>query len=168
MRGERTRRLERPLSVVLRCLCHSTYWSPAVNDKASPVPNLQGVTVLLIDDDTDGRETVQRVLQCNRAEVVACASAKEALEVLETRIPTIIVCDLAMPDIDGLAFLAECRLREERRGIRYVPALALTGLDAAANMKHAARAGFQIYLQKPIEPEAFLRSVASLAFENPR
>ena len=144
------------------------WYRARVNNSEHPTrdPDLGGVKVLLVDDDADGREMVHRILRGGGADVVACASAAEALESFETRIPTVIVCDLVMPEIDGLAFLAQVRAREERRGIRCIPALALTGLDPSATLKDAARAGFQVYLQKPIEPQAFLRSVAKLASEN--
>lgn len=145
---------------------HSVPWNElAVNANH---PDLAGMTVLLIDDDPDGRDAVQRILEARGAVVVACASAREAFEACETCIPSIVVCDLSMPDIDGLAFLTEFRLREQQLGIRSVPAVALTGLDLSANIKDAARAGFQVYLEKPIEPAVFLEAVAKLAREEAR
>jgi CheY-like chemotaxis protein len=139
-----------------------------VVEDGGPVIQLKGITVLLIDDDRDSLDMVRRILEAHQAEVIPCSSAKAALEAFESRIPTVVVCDIRMPGMDGFSFVSEFRKREQSRGIRCVPALALTGIDETEAMGDAARAGFQIYIQKPIDPVVFVRSIAKLAVESPR
>jgi signal transduction histidine kinase/ActR/RegA family two-component response regulator len=126
-----------------------------------PVSTLQGCKVLVVDDDTDGRELVRRVLELAGANVLAFASAEEALPALMRHRPDIIVSDIEMPITDGYAFLRQVRALSEQAG-GTTPAIALTAYAGADDRMKALRAGFQNYLAKPVQTAELITVVASV------
>ena len=125
--------------------------------------DLSGVFVLVIEDEADSREAVRRLLKESGAQVAAVASAPEALTVVETVRPSVIVSDIAMQGMDGFAFLERVRQIEEKRGRWMVPALALTAYGGPDDVKRAMSAGFQRHVAKPFDAGNLLRIVAELA-----
>ena len=130
-----------------------------VSDEAT----LSGLKVLLVEDDADARSLVTRILSDEGITVVAVASGVDALSILETTRPDIIVSDIAMSGLDGYGFLHETRRREDVRGSVWTPAIALTAYDDTVHLMRAGRAGFQRHLSKPIDPDRLLRTVAELS-----
>jgi signal transduction histidine kinase len=125
------------------------------------LPALDGVRVLVVDDELDARELVTAVLERCGAVVELAASAAEAEAALERSAPDVIVSDVGLPGEDGYALVRKLRaLDGERAGI---PAIALTAYAHPADRTRALLAGFQMHLAKPIEPEELAAVVANLA-----
>jgi CheY-like chemotaxis protein len=108
---------------------------------------LVGKTILVVDDDREGRELLHAVLRHAGANVVTADSAGAAWKHLRESNPDLILTDIAMPGVDGFAFTRELRSKEETRSKKIV---ALSAFPPGANA--AATAGFDLYLVKPIEP----------------
>jgi CheY-like chemotaxis protein/two-component sensor histidine kinase len=123
---------------------------------------LDGVRVVLIDDDDDGRAMLTILLELAGAEVAAAGSVHEALALLDTMRPDVIVSDVGMPDEDGFALIRRVRAREVEGGGR-VPAIALTGYVRPEDRARLLAAGFQQHLRKPLEPGEIVGAIASLA-----
>jgi PAS domain S-box-containing protein len=126
-------------------------------------PKLDGVRVLLVDDDRDTLEMLDAVLLRCEAEVVTAASAAEALSEIERRRPDVLVSDIGMPETDGYELIKSVRASEAERGGAAIPALALTAYAKTEDRVRALAAGYQVHLAKPVEPAEFALAVASLA-----
>jgi two-component system CheB/CheR fusion protein len=125
-------------------------------------PSLHGLRLLVVDDDADGREAVQAVLEMGGAQVTAVASVAEALAAFDKAAPDILVSDIGMPIRDGYDLIREVRKRPPEKG-GTVPALALTAYAAVEDRLKTASAGFQAYLAKPAEPSDLVARVSALA-----
>jgi PAS domain S-box-containing protein len=125
-------------------------------------PRLDGVTVLVVDDEEDAREIIAQVLRDAGASVTTAASAAGALESLEAKPPDVIVSDIGMPEVDGYAFMRKVRALAAARGGR-TPALALTAYARKEDAREAFAAGFQLHAAKPVEPAQLLTLVGNLA-----
>jgi PAS domain S-box-containing protein len=123
---------------------------------------VEGVSVLLVEDDRDARELFTRVLEDCGANVVAASSAEEALRAFEREPPQVLVCDLALPGENGYALLQHVRGLPPERG-RDVPAVALTAHAAPEDRRRALAAGFQRHVAKPFDPAELPALVADLA-----
>ncbi len=138
------------------------------DDRLSPgtiVPNLQGIRILVVDDDSDALTLVREILETTGADVTTVASAKEALQCVEETRPDVLIADLGMPDMDGFELIS--RLRHARnKAIRDVPAAALTAYARSDDRVKALRTGFQMHLAKPIDPGELMAAAASLARRN--
>ena len=135
---------------------------PAVHSVAMEGPPLLGLQVLVVDDEEDARDVVARLLGDAGATVTSSGSAVEALRLLKERLaPDVIVSDIGMPDHDGYAFIRDVRRLDEPAA--HVPAAALSALARLEDRTQALTAGFQIHLSKPVDPEALVATVASLA-----
>ena len=122
---------------------------------------LYGLKLLVVDDDVDTRELIDWVLRRAGAEVVAVASAHEALaELLDTRFH-LLISDIAMPDEDGYELLRKVRALPPERGGR-IPAVALTAHSMVQDRLQSLRAGFQSHVPKPVVPEELVEVVASI------
>jgi len=126
-----------------------------------PGPSLQGVRVLLVDDDAGARESVAAVLEQSGASVRAVESAAEAVETLEREPPDVLLSDIAMPGLDGYALLGQARARLQGAQL---PAAALTAYAGATDRTRALAAGFQAHLAKPVDPAELVAVVAQLAY----
>jgi hypothetical protein len=122
-----------------------------------PPPRLDGVRVLLVDDDADTLDLVAEIIRGQGARVATASSARAALAQLEGELPDVLVTDVAMPEQDGVALLETMR----RRGWQ-VPAVALTALAREEDRSRAMAAGFERYLVKPVNPGELLSSIAGL------
>jgi PAS domain S-box-containing protein len=123
---------------------------------------LDGLTVLVVDDDSDARELVARVLSESRAEVLTAASAAEALPLVERERPDVLVSDIAMPETDGYELLRQVRALGEGRGGK-LPAVALTAFARPEDRTRALRAGFLGHVAKPVGSAELVASVAAVA-----
>jgi PAS domain S-box-containing protein len=128
---------------------------------ASPVPSedLSGISVLVVDDDTDSLEVMKRILVSRHAEVRTAASALEALEIFPSFHPQVILSDIGMPVHDGYELIRRIR---QLPGGAFVPAAALTALARADDRMRALQAGFQTHVAKPIAPQELMAVVRSL------
>jgi signal transduction histidine kinase/CheY-like chemotaxis protein len=122
---------------------------------------LNGLRVLVVDDEAEARELIGVILRHAGAEVDTAASTSEALELLASRHPAVLVSDIGMPE-SGYALLRRVRQLPAEEG-GDTPALALTAFARADDRRLALLSGFQSHLAKPVEPTDLVLSVASLA-----
>ena len=129
---------------------------------ASPSAELQGVSVLVVDDEPDARALVQRLLEGQAGSVQVAGSVAEALALLARTRFDLIVSDIGMPHEDGYALIQTLRALGSDQGGN-TPAIALTAYARPEDRVRALRAGYQTHLTKPIEPTELLAVVASLS-----
>lgn len=138
--------------------------SPA--DRAASAPRapltLQGIRVLVVDDEADGRELIAHVLQALEAEVYTVGCAKEALDMLERHRPHVLVSDIGMPGHDGYELIRNVRALDAESG-GGTPAVALTALARPEDRQQALASGYQMHVAKPVEPSELAHVIASLA-----
>ena len=137
---------------------------PAVADLPSldyQNPDLSGITVLVVDDQADARELLQRVLSECGARVLAAGSAGEALNLIAEHDPDVLVADIGMPEVDGFELLRRVRALTPGRAAR-MPAIALTAFARSEDRTRALRAGFQVHVAKPVDPPELVATVASV------
>lgn len=126
------------------------------------LPSLEGLKVLVVDDEADTRELIREVLRECGSEVILSRSVAEALEALEQHKPDILISDLGMPDEDGYSLISKIRALPAERG-GHIPAAALTAYARAEDRMRVLRSGFQFHLPKPVDSAELVTVVASLA-----
>ena len=124
--------------------------------------SLDGLRVLIVDDELDARELVTTMLERCGAKVFAAASASEALEYLESWKPSVLIADIGMPGEDGYDLIRKVRCLSKERGGR-IPALALTAYARTEDRVRALSAGYQVHLSKPVDRLELAAVVARLA-----
>jgi two-component system CheB/CheR fusion protein len=129
---------------------------------SSQLPALDGVRVLVVDDEADTRELFRTILTQCGAEVTVAANARVALETLVQTPFHVLVSDIRMPEEDGYALLRKVRALDAERGGQ-IPALALTAYTRIEDREAALSAGYQQHAGKPIEPAELAAAVATLA-----
>jgi PAS domain S-box-containing protein len=125
------------------------------------LPPLNGLTILVIDDQVYTRDVVAAILRRAGAVAHTATSVREGLALFESTLPDVVVCDIAMPDEDGYVFLRE--VRGSRDGTRATPILALTAFGRPEDRLRALDAGFDAYLKKPVDPVELAECVQRLA-----
>lgn len=126
------------------------------------LPMLDGLKVLVVDDEPDARDVLRRVLQHRRAAVFLASGARDAIDLLRQERPDVIVSDIGMPNIDGYEMIRLIRSLPPEQGGR-TPAIALTAFARSEDRRRAMMAGFQVHIAKPAEPPELVATVASLA-----
>ncbi len=126
-----------------------------------PHLDLQGVHVLVVEDEVDTRELIQFLLTQAGANVSTAASAREALITLTSTKPDILLSDIGMPDTDGYTLMQQVRALPAEQGGR-IPAIALTAFAAEFDQQQAMSVGFQRHVSKPVEPETLVREITAL------
>lgn len=121
---------------------------------------LSGVRVLVLDDESDARLLIRRVLKGCEAEVALASSAREGLELVDRFRPHVIVSDVGMPEMDGYDFIRRVRVKWPSS---LLPAAALTAFARSEDRRQALLAGFQTHVVKPVDPAELVAVVASLA-----
>ena len=151
--------------------------APGATERRSPVegaglpvaseerPDLTGVRVVVVDDEPDARLLVALLLENCGAAVSTASSAEEALALVQSAHPAVLVSDIGMPGEDGHALIRRVRALPGERG-GATPAVALTAYARAEDRVRAVQAGFQRHLAKPVEAAELLATVASLAGKN--
>ena len=140
-------------------------WScvtPSNPTEPEPRVSLDGITVLVLEDEPDGRELVQWVLADASATVLTAASADEALALVKARQPDVIVGDIGMPERDGYQFMRDVRSLAAADG-GTTPAIALTAFVRPEDRVRALLAGYQVHVPKPVEPQELLAAIRTLA-----
>lgn len=125
-------------------------------------PNLSGLRIMVVDDEKDSRDLLEDVLSLCKAEILAVASANEALEKILEFNPEVIISDIGMPEQDGYQLIKEIRKREKDQNLKRVPAIALTAYARVEDRMKALSSGFQMHVPKPVEPAELAAVVASL------
>jgi PAS domain S-box-containing protein len=137
-----------------------THMTPSADASRDGV-DLQGVRVLIVEDERDTRELLSVALAGYGARVRAAASVNEALDELHVSSPDVLVSDIGMPGRDGYALLDAVRGADEPR-ISSVPAIALTAYAKPEDRALALASGFQAHLTKPLEPVQLARAIRAL------
>jgi signal transduction histidine kinase len=122
------------------------------------LPWLDGLTVLVVDNELDARQIAAAVLLQKGARVTEAASAEEALELAAAGHFDLIVSDIAMPGTDGYTMMRQLRRRNHR-----FPAIALTACVTPDDIAMALSAGYQRYLPKPLSAAALIQTAAEVA-----
>jgi CheY-like chemotaxis protein len=118
---------------------------------------LDGVDVLLVDDEEDNLAMLRDALEAAGARVRAATTAADAIREHDERAPDILVMDLGLPDTDGFELLQIVRSKTPA-----MPAVAVTGYARLDDRARALAAGFRAHLSKPIDPAAFIRALAAV------
>jgi signal transduction histidine kinase/ActR/RegA family two-component response regulator len=135
---------------------------PLVATIADSIPTLDGLKVLLVDDDADTLQILSTALSDRQARVQTATSVKETMALLEWYQPDILVSDLVMPDEDGYSLIGKLRAVEANKR-RQIPAVALTACVRVDDRKRALSAGFNMFVPKPVEPSELVLAIANLA-----
>ena len=146
---------------------------PLLADRTEPVANvpeisstdiysLNGLRVLLVDDEAEARQIISTVITRTGAEVRSCESAHEALAKLSEWKPDVILSDIAMPEEDGYSFIRKVRSLPRDKG-GDTPAAALTAYARDIDRRQALAAGYQMHIPKPIGASQLVTMIARLA-----
>ena len=122
---------------------------------------LDGLRILVVDDEADSRDVVDAILTRCGGEVRCCESTAKALEVFREWKPDLVVSDIGMPIEDGYSLIKKLR-KLRTKGAKPVPAVALTAYATKEDKARALEAGFQMHLPKPIEPGALIQTIATV------
>ena len=126
------------------------------------LPSLEGVRVLVVDDEPDSNDAVRAILSTCGAEVQVAGSGAQALGVLDRWRADVLVSDIDMPEMDGYALIRELRGRPPEHGGR-IPAVALTAYARVEDRVKVLRSGYQMHVPKPADPAELATVVARLA-----
>ncbi|QQS40989.1 MAG: response regulator [Acidobacteriota bacterium] len=131
-------------------------------DRRTDSAALDGLRVLVVEDDVDSRNVLEIFLEQMGADVVSASSVSGAFEALEAgqdSIPDVIISDIGMPESDGFDFLTRLKASDRYRDI---PAIALSAFSSVAYRERAREVGFDIYHTKPFVPDRLCSEIASL------
>lgn len=160
-----TFRVRFPIQAVVTRTVDSVRPSPVPNTPREPVVvDLEGVTVLIVDDEPDARDLLATVLRGGGAQVTTATSAEDAMRELSRDLPSVLLSDVGMPGVDGYELLRRVRSSLGPGGST-LPAIALTAYAREEDRRLALAAGFNHHLAKPVDPADVLRMVAMAASE---
>jgi len=135
----------------------------ANKDAAYECPaELDGLRILIVDDEADTRDLLCAVLERCKASVITVGSAVEALETFRQLKLDVLISDIGMPEEDGYSLIGKVRAFEAGK-TGQLPAIALTAYARVDDRVRALNAGFQVHIAKPVEPFELIAVVASLA-----
>jgi len=123
---------------------------------------LDGLTVLVVDDDADVREALASVLEGCGATVRAAAGTREAMTAVREAVPDVLVSDLGMPGDDGYELIRQVRMLPPNGG-GTLPALAVSAYARESDLRKALAAGFRVHLAKPVAAAELVHEVARAA-----
>ena len=126
-----------------------------------PLPRLEGLRILVVDDNADGRTLTSLLLTQAGASVKAVASVREAFLMLELERPDALVSDIGLTEEDGYGLIRQIRQHEAEHG-GFLPAVALTGYARAEDRARVLAAGFQAHVPKPVDPVELTAAIATI------
>ena len=135
---------------------------PWDQEVAESLLSFDGLRVVVVDDEQDSREFLAFMLRQRGAAVSMARSAHEALELLQSEQPDLLISDIGMPYEDGYTLIRKVRALPAERGGR-TPAVALTAYAREQDRIRALVAGFQSHVVKPVKPAELMVVVAQLA-----
>ncbi len=130
--------------------------------EASEAVTLDGIRVLVVEDEPDTRDFLIRLLESHGAIVLAAGSVMEALALSRSGHPDMLISDIGLPDVDGYELVQHIR-EHDSKSHSGIPAIALTAYARAEDRMRALRAGYQVHIAKPVEPAELLAAIASFA-----
>ncbi|MCW5623848.1 MAG: response regulator [Burkholderiales bacterium] len=129
------------------------------------VRRLDGLRILIVEDEPDAREVLQLLLEESGANVIAAENAFQALRQLDTQVFDAIVSDLGMPQMDGYQLIR--RIRDRDDAARRTPAIALTAYSRENDRDKALLAGFQMHVSKPYDMRELTEQIVILTRGGP-
>jgi CheY-like chemotaxis protein/anti-sigma regulatory factor (Ser/Thr protein kinase) len=141
----------------------ANFSAPALPQHA---PSLKGLSVLVVDDDDEGRLIVAAQLEAHHAGVFTASSAAQAFDLLQSERIDVLLADIAMPGEDGYALIRKLRA-QPASALASIPAAALTAFARNEDRLRALKAGFQSHLAKPIDADLLVTTVARLGGKLP-
>lgn len=153
-----------PLSAVQgdsRPLARVPRLHPQGASRETQLQSLEGLRVLVVDDEPDARDLLATVLRKSGAVVTAARSVSEAMECANAMRPEFLISDIEMPGEDGYSLIRKVRASEIPE-FRSVPAIALTAYAGPGDRMRALEAGFQMHMAKPVQPAELVLVVANL------
>jgi CheY-like chemotaxis protein len=133
-----------------------------MNHRSDDLADLSDLRVVFVEDEDDLRELSTEVLRASGAHVAEARSVAEAILLVESWRPDVLVSDLGLQGENGVELIRRVRSLPAGRG-RAVPAIALTGWTALEDARVALRAGFQVHVAKPIDAWMLTHAVANVA-----
>ncbi|GAA6622541.1 hypothetical protein NUACC26_083650 [Scytonema sp. NUACC26] len=130
--------------------------------------SLNGLKVLVVDDNSDSLELIRLILEGYSVQIATATSTREALKVLAHWEPDVLISDIAMPGEDGYSLMRQVRILSECGQCKHIPAIAITALITEDGQTQAFGAGFDVYTQKPVDPDGLGEIVAELVGNNAR
>lgn len=137
----------------------SSYASAPINGTPAPQPTMNGSAILLIEDDDDARDMARELLLRFGARVVAAASAKQGLALLDKEPFDVVLCDISMPEVDGYECVRSIRSHPDPR-IASIPTIALTAFAMKQDQTAAKDAGFDLHVAKPFAANDLLVKIS--------
>jgi signal transduction histidine kinase/ActR/RegA family two-component response regulator len=125
------------------------------------MPSLNGLTVLVVEDDTDSRDMLATILEHQGAVVATAVNAAEAFETFVKNVPDILISDVGLPGQDGYDLIRRIRSLSDANGGK-VPAIALTGYVSLQDQTRARNAGYEEHLPKPIDTDRLIEMISKL------
>jgi signal transduction histidine kinase/CheY-like chemotaxis protein len=122
---------------------------------------LEGMRLLVVDDDADTRDFLAFLLEQHGAIVTIATSANEALAKIAQSQPDLLLSDLGMPEVDGYALIRKLRSLSPHQGGQ-IPAIALTAYATETTQQQVFAAGFQLHIAKPADPSKLLEAICHL------
>lgn len=119
--------------------------------------------ILVVEDEYDSVQVVSRILQHHGAEVHVAHNGYECLDILNTLQPTLIIMDLALPEMDGWETLAKLRAIPEKA---HIPVVAITAYHSVNVEEDASKAGFNAYFAKPLDTATIVKKLAEVIRDN--
>ena len=126
-------------------------------DRLDAIPRLDGLSVLVVEDEDDTRSLIEYVLHSQGANVTTAPSVADALKAMTSASPHVIVSDIGLPEVDGYSFM-----RKVREINTATPAVALTAYARREDVENAVAAGYDLHIAKPIEPARLILAVDQL------
>jgi len=118
-------------------------------------PEVKG-TILYVEDNPDNRMLVKRILNAENYKLLEATNAVQAINLLETTTPDLILMDINMPDMDGYTLTTRIR---SMPGLGRVPILALTANVMRGDKEKTLEAGCDGYIQKPLDVDQLIREI---------
>ena len=157
-----------PISPVYQVDSSGSRVHPAARDLLPPADStdrLDGLRILVVDDEADTRELLKQGLEYCGATVKVAGSAAEALDMLNSSVPDVLISDIGMPGTDGYDFIRQIRKLSRHRGGK-VAAIALTAYTRIEDRLRALRAGYDMHVPKPVELTELVTVANSLTRRN--
>ncbi|MGI8409050.1 MAG: response regulator [Pyrinomonadaceae bacterium] len=151
-----------PLSRVDSPTTEKAYPESNGSRHVDPNRKLDGVQVLLIDDDKDAREMMSFALELSGAKVNTCSSVPEAFELIATVPFDVLLADINMPGEDGYSFIGKLRNLTLENGAN-IPAIALTAMARPEDRERALSAGFEVHVSKPVDIDELSAAIIEIA-----
>jgi CheY-like chemotaxis protein len=152
-----------PISVI-RTEDTGRYERPSFSDvdvESIGLPSLAGARALVVDDESDARTLICRLIEEQGGQCRVAASAMEAFAIVAEGAINVLISDIGMPDVDGYELIRKIRAMQGSTS-RNIPAIALTAYARAEDRQRALLAGYQMHVAKPVEPRELIAGIASL------